>query len=92
MGVLVIEVEDDELASIDEQTRMTRRRRISFYKNAGCLMTETRSRVFGVDYRIMVLPLSEEGVPERMAERISALYGSMYSDEIMKKHFAITAG
>ena len=55
-------------------------------------MTETRSRVFGVDYRIMVLPLSEEGVPERMAERISALYGSMYSDEIMKKHFAITAG
>lgn len=90
-GTIVIEVEDDELASIDEETRTMRKRRISFYTNAGCLMTATRSRVWGVDYRIMIMPMSDGRAVERLAERVTALYDSMYDTETMKKHFAITA-
>lgn len=89
--VLVIEVEDDELGTIDEGMRITRRRRISFYSNAGCVMTLTRSRVFGVDYRIMVMPLSKEKIGEHVADWVTSLYGGLYNSEMMKKHFAITA-
>ena len=54
-------------------------------------MTATRSRVWGVDYRIMIMPMSDRHVGERLAERGTALYDSMYDTETMKKHFAITA-
>lgn len=90
-GSLVIEVEDDELASIGEEVQRTRKRRISFYTHAGCIMTSTRSRVWGVDYRIMVMPLKDKSLKENIAKKVTALYGGMYSEEAMKKHFKITA-
>lgn len=88
---LVIEVEDDELDDIDEEVRLVRKRRISFYTHAGCVMTSTRSRVWGVDYRIMALPLLDTETQPDMADKVTALYGGMYNKEAMKKHFAITA-
>lgn len=90
-NALVIEVEDDELDGIDEEVRLVRKRRISFYTHAGCIMTSTRSRVWGVDYRIMVIPLRDTEAQRDMAEKVTALYGVMYHKEAMEKHFAITA-
>lgn len=88
---IIIEVEDDELPGLDEQTRNVRRRRISFYVGAGCQMTATRSRLWGVDYRIMVLPVTDDRAGEEMAGKVRSVYQCMYADRILKKRFAITA-
>lgn len=88
---IVIEVEDDELPGLDEETRLTRKRRIAFYKGADCQMTTTRSRLWGVDYRIMVLPVMDRQAGEGMAEKVRSVYQCMYADRILKKRFAITA-
>lgn len=94
-NAIVIEVEDDELPALDEETRRTRQRRIAFYETSGCFMTTTRSRLWGVDYRIMVMTGPEEekqdDTVQSMAEKIRSLYEGMYEGKILKKHFEITA-
>lgn len=94
--VLVVEVEDDELPDISAEIRNTRKRRISFYTEAGCHMTDVRSLVWGVNYRIMILPLREEYADgydghdaEGIAEKVCALYRGMYHEKELRKHFAI---
>lgn len=93
--VLVVEVEDDELPELSDDIRNTRKRRISFYTEAGCRMTDVKSLVWGVNYRIMILPLSEEyadgydGHDDGIAEKVCALYQGMYHERELRKHFAI---
>ncbi len=87
---IVIEVEDNELP-MDESTREIRNRRIAFYTGNGCRMTSTRSRVFGVDYRIMVLPVTDERAEECMAQKVTDIYCCMHSADVLKKNFKITA-
>ena len=88
---IMIEVEDDELPGLDEETRKVRQRRIAFYKGADCQMTTTRSRLWGVDYRIMVLPVMDSQAGEDMAGKIRSVYQCMYDDAVLQKRFAITA-
>ena len=90
-NALVIEVEDDELPNIDEETRIARKRRISFYSNAGCHMTAVRSSIWGVDYRIMVMPLRDQCAQGCMAEKLFSIYRSLYHEKVLRQHFEITA-
>lgn len=90
-NALVIEVEDDELPEIDQETRDIRRRRISFYQEAGCYMTAVRSRLWGVDYRIMVMPLADPYAQGCMADKLHAIYRKLYGEDVLQQHFAITA-
>lgn len=90
-NALVIEVEDDELPDINKETRIMRERRISFYTAAGCLMSATRTRVWGVDYRIMVMPLMDRHASGCMEENLYAIYKNLYHEDILRQHFAITA-
>lgn len=66
---VIIEVEDDELPGLEEEIRKTRQRRIAFYTGAGCQMTTTRSRLWGVDYRIMVMSVQSSGTTEQGQEK-----------------------
>lgn len=88
---MVVEVEDNELPGLEEQTKITRRRRIAFYEAAGCRMTTTRSRLWGVDYRIMVMPIMDGKADENAAKKICSVYQGMYESSVLKKHFEITA-
>lgn len=88
-NALVVEVENDELSDIDDETRTTRKRRISFYTEAGCRMTDVRSRLWGVDYRIMVMPLSDRYAGERIEEKLKSLYSGMYNENKLKENFVI---
>ncbi len=88
-NALIIEVEDDEMTDISEQTRMTRKRRISFYRTAGCVMTTVRSLLWDVNYRIMVMPLRDEQAEKCAEEKLCALYQGMYNERELQKHFAI---
>lgn len=90
-GVLV-EVEDDELPGLEEETVNTRKRRISFYTNAGCQMTTARSWLWGVDYRIMMLPVMDLHAGEHAAEKLESVYRCMYEEKLLEKYFKITAG
>lgn len=87
---IVIEVEDNEL-ELEEDIRNIRNRRIAFYTRNGCSMTGTRSRVFGVDYRIMILPVADRRAGECMAEKVEGIYQCMHKEEVLKKNFKITA-
>lgn len=89
-GILV-EVEDDELPGLEEGIVNTRRRRISFYINAGCQMTTARSWLWGVDYRIMMLPVMDPHASEHAAKKLQAVYRCMYEEKILEQHFKITA-
>jgi GNAT superfamily N-acetyltransferase len=86
---IVIEVEDNEL-ELPEKVREIRNRRIAFYTGNGCLMTTTRSWVFGVDYRIMVLPVTQEWTGESMAGAVTSIYHCMHCEELLEKNFRIT--
>ncbi|MDE6388577.1 MAG: 2-amino-4-hydroxy-6-hydroxymethyldihydropteridine diphosphokinase [Lachnospiraceae bacterium] len=88
-NALLVEVENDELPDIEEETRHIRRRRIAFYTEAGCRMTDVRSLLWDVNYRIMVMPLMDEHAEECIVEKLCALYGGMYNKRELQKHFAI---
>lgn len=88
-NALIVEVENDEVADIDDKTRNTRKRRISFYTEAGCRMTDVRSRLWGVDYRIMVMPLSDRYAGECIEEKLKSLYSGMYNVKKLKENFVI---
>lgn len=88
-NALLVEVENDELADLEEETRRTRRRRIAFYTEAGCRMTDVKTLLWDVNYRIMVMPLTDEHAEEGIAEKLCALYGGMYNKRELQKHFAI---
>jgi GNAT superfamily N-acetyltransferase len=85
---IVIEVEDNEL-ELPERVREVRNRRIAFYTKNGCRMTDTRSWVFGVDYRIMVLPVTQEWTGESMAGAVTSIYHCMHCEELLEKNFKI---
>lgn len=85
---IIFEVEDVDSAASDEE-RQTRRRRISFYENNGVIMTDTRSFAFGVDYRLMVMPLKSGMAAGQVGEKLSAIYKKMLPEHIYKKAFGI---
>lgn len=87
---IIIEVEDNEL-ELEESIRNIRNRRIAFYTRNGCRMTDTRSRVFGVDYRIMILPVRDERAGECMAQKVTDIYRCMHHERLLEKNFKITA-
>ena len=55
---VLIEAESMESAETPEQ-RNERQRRFKFYKNCGCVPTPVFSLLFGVEYQILLLPLSD---------------------------------
>lgn len=59
---VLIEVESVESAQTAEQID-ERERRIRFYKHCGCVPTGVFSFLFGVEYQILILPLTENFTP-----------------------------
>ena len=71
---LYIEAESLESAPTPQE-RETRRRRIQFYTRCGCVESPWYAYLFGVEYRILLLPL-EEPLPgeEQMREQLLSVY------------------
>lgn len=85
---IIVEVEDEAFAKSEEE-RLTRSRRIAFYENNGVSMTDTKSFAFGVNYRLMVMPLKNELATEKVGEKLAAIYKKMLPKEIYEKAFGI---
>ena len=85
---LIFEVEDDDSTDAAEEKEI-RRRRISFYERNHVQMTAERSTAFGVDYKLMVLPLGNEKAGEQLGEKLAAIYRKMLPEQIYQKSFRI---
>ena len=70
------EVEDPERAD-NENERAVRERRLQFYIRNGYIKTKVISNVFGVDYRILEVPVGAEHSTEDIQKIYSALYRSI---------------
>lgn len=60
---VLIEAESVESAETPEHLTK-RQRRFRFYKNCGCLSTSVFSLLFGVEYQILLLPISDNDLPD----------------------------
>lgn len=85
---MIFEVEDDESACSEEE-RQIRKRRINFYESNGVKMTGQRSCVFGVDYKLMVLPLGALDAGERVGEKVSSVYRKMLPEKVYQDMFRL---
>ncbi len=72
---VLIEAESLESAKTDAETE-ERRRRLRFYQHCGCRAAGFFSLLFGVEYQILVLPLSEgaDPSPQEAMAALESLY------------------
>lgn len=85
---ILFEVEDDTCAGSEEE-RLTRMQRIDFYEKCGVIMTDTRSHVFGVDYKLMVMPLAGEDPKKNLDEKLSSMYRIMLPKNVFESVFRL---
>ena len=85
MDGVLIEVESVE-STKDEAEKALRRRRIAFYEKNGCVMTHAKCLLYGVDFSIMMLPVSKP-VPENkhVLEELEHIYHTMFDDELYRR-------
>lgn len=85
---MIGEVEDPDMAA-DDAARALRERRIRFYARSGYRDTGVRSRVFGVDYRILEIPTG----PAHSAAEVRSIYAELYAailpQRILKEQFLL---
>lgn len=84
---IIFEVEDDESTKVEAE-KLLRQKRISFYEQNGVKMTKKRSSVFGVDYKLMVLPLVKEA-EERIEEKLTSIYRKMLPEDVFQTMFRL---
>ncbi len=77
-AAMLIESENPDFAADDDALR-ERQRRLRFYLHAGCLDTGVTARVFGVEYRVLELPVSGAHTPDEIRGVYMRLYKSFLS-------------
>ncbi|MCM1039479.1 MAG: GNAT family N-acetyltransferase [Roseburia sp.] len=85
---MIVEVEDEDSTEIEEEKTL-RRRRVAFYERNGVRMTNEKSVAFGVDYKLMVLPLGKEAVTEGLGKKLAVIYKRMLPDKVFQKAFRV---
>lgn len=77
---ILLEVEAVEKATTEEE-RNIRKRRISFYKQNGCLETAIENCLFGVDFSIMTLPCRKTLTNDEVFSSLEDIYQTMMPPE-----------
>ena len=85
---VVGEVEDPDRAE-NETNRALRERRLNFYLRNGYRKTSVTSTVFGVDYRILEVPVGAEHSAEEIQKIYSKLYKSILPYVFLKTQFKV---
>lgn len=78
--LVIIESENPDAAQ-NEQQKSLRERRVAFYLKNGAVTTGSTAKIFGVDYKILALPLSEN------ATFTTQKYLSIYKNLLTKRLF-----
>ena len=82
---ILLEVESVESTQNPEEIAL-RERRIAFYERNGCTLTRAKCLLYGVDFRIMALPLSQP-VPndQTVLFELESIYHVMFDDALYAK-------
>ena len=72
-SVILIEVENPDCAETEAERRK-QERRIRFYEKNGVLLTGLRSCLFGVEYKIMHLPVQEKKGEKELWAALDEIY------------------
>ena len=91
LSCALVEIDDPDSAA-DAGDRRIRLRRQQFYARNGLTDTGVRANVFGVDFRILSMPLPGLRAPIGEAEvrsRYAALYRAMLSPEMFRQRFRL---
>ncbi len=80
----LIEAENPESAKKPED-RAARERRIRFYRKNGCVLTDSRCLLFGVDYAILALPL-RGALPgnDVLFNALNEIYRTMFPNRLFR--------
>lgn len=77
LGGFLIESENIAFAA-DDRERQVREKRISFYQQNHCVMTTLGSRLFGVDYSILVYDFDRRAGAPATLEDLDGIYAAMF--------------
>lgn len=81
----LIEVESVE-STEDEDEKHLRRRRIAFYEKNGSVMTGVKCLLYGVDFSIMLRPVSASTpTDEETLFELEKIYHTMFDEELYKR-------
>lgn len=83
------EVEDPDKAK-DESARILQERRLQFYLRNGYLKTELTSVVFGVNYRILEVPVGKPHTTDELRTIYTELYKSILPALFFKTQFRVS--
>lgn len=84
-AAILIETEEEEAAT-GEAERIQRVRRNAFYLKNGCRRTLVRSRLFGVDFGIFVLPVEDVLTDEEAYARLEEIYRYVFAGDDFAKY------
>lgn len=86
---ILVEAEDPDSAQ-NGQDRILRERRLKFYQQCGCRITDVTSSVFGADYRILEVPTGKTRTNEEIAASYSEIYRMILPDRFFRGEFKVT--
>ena len=82
---------DDPAAAPNAAERAHRLRRLRFYLGCGLRETGVSATVWGVEYRILALPVGEDASPARVSEVYAALYRAVLPSRFYESKVRIHA-
>ena len=88
MDCVLLEVDDPDHAEEAGEASI-RERRLAFYLRNGLCDTGVRARVFGVDFRILSLPVGERPSPEQTREVYAQMYRIILPPKLYSRHVII---
>jgi GNAT superfamily N-acetyltransferase len=86
--IIIIEVEHPDYAS-DAADRQMRERRRAFYLRGGCCDTGAEACVFGTEYRLLEMPLSEVHAQETVRAAYLRLYQSLLPPVMFRQNIRL---
>ena len=86
-------IESENIAfAADEGERQTREKRISFYRRNHCAMTTLESRLFGVDYSILLYDFGEENAASATVKDLDDIYRAMFKEHHYENEVSVRDG
>lgn len=86
---MLIECESPESAK-EEKERITREKRIAFYLRNGARKTDCVWEAFGVDFKLLYLPVEGEITDAMVGRRVAALYRIALPGLVFRKYTKLT--
>lgn len=88
MDCVLLEVDDPDCAQTPEEAE-TRNRRLAFYLRNGLRDADVKATVYGVQYKILTLPVGRNISREEIRKKYAALYRSLFPARLFREKVLI---